>query len=129
MAVRTRTALKNWFKRGLKPLEAQFADWIDSFWHMGDDIPMESIDGLEDALNDLATSIGSGGVPANVVIDCGDYDASSDAWPTTGGTGTDGAVVRGNQFDISVAGTLDGTYVAEGTTIRYKGAGVWRIIY
>jgi hypothetical protein len=37
MAIRIRSILKNWFKTGDKPTEAQFADWIDSFYHKTED--------------------------------------------------------------------------------------------
>ncbi len=52
MATTSREQLKAWFRKGLKPLESQFAAWIDSYWHKEDSIPMSSIDGLNDALND-----------------------------------------------------------------------------
>lgn len=52
MATTSREQLKAWFRKGLKPLESQFAAWIDSYWHKSDSIPMSSIDGLNDALND-----------------------------------------------------------------------------
>jgi hypothetical protein len=45
--------LKNWFKRGLKPLQQQFYDWLDSYWHKDEAIPIQSIDGLEAALNSI----------------------------------------------------------------------------
>jgi len=48
--------LKNWFKAGLKPLETQFAAWLDSYWHKDESIPMSSVSGLEDALNNTATA-------------------------------------------------------------------------
>ena len=57
MAIVSRTQLKAWFRRGLKPLESQFAAWIDSFWHKDDAIPMSSVDGLNDALNQRTITI------------------------------------------------------------------------
>lgn len=57
MAIVSRTQLKAWFRRGLKPLEVQFHSWIDSYWHKNDSIPMSSIDGLDDALNQRTISI------------------------------------------------------------------------
>ena len=36
---------------------SQFAAWIDSFWHKDDAIPMSSVDGLTDALNQRTISI------------------------------------------------------------------------
>ncbi len=53
MAKVSRTQLYNWFKNGLKPIETHFANWIDSFWHKDDSIPMTSIDGLDEALQDI----------------------------------------------------------------------------
>lgn len=55
---------------------------------------------------------------AGVWIDCGPYDASTNLYPATGGTGTSGAIKRGNTFEITVAGTLGAEDVPVGTTIR-----------
>lgn len=38
--------------------------------------------------------------------DCGNFDASGGAYPSTGGTGVAGAIKKGNMWRISVAGTL-----------------------
>jgi hypothetical protein len=38
--ITSRSALKQWFSRGKKPTEAQFAALIDSFWHKEDEIPV-----------------------------------------------------------------------------------------
>lgn len=40
----SRTQLKQWFQRGLKPLQEQFAAWIDSYWHKDDAITTDDID-------------------------------------------------------------------------------------
>lgn len=48
--------LKSWFKRGLKPLEAQFHAWMDSYWHKDDKIPVASVNNLADVLNKKAES-------------------------------------------------------------------------
>jgi hypothetical protein len=45
-----RNILKQWFVRGAKPLAAQFAAWIDSFWHKDDMIPANKIEGLQEAI-------------------------------------------------------------------------------
>lgn len=39
-------------------------------------------------------------------VDCGTWDASGNAFPTNGGTGDTGTVLRGNTFEISNGGTL-----------------------
>ncbi|MBQ9440416.1 MAG: hypothetical protein IJU35_07520 [Paludibacteraceae bacterium] len=57
MAVVSRDQIKSWFRKGLKPLEAHFTSWIDSFWHKNDAIPMSSINGLNEALNQRTISI------------------------------------------------------------------------
>ncbi|MEY4902832.1 MAG: hypothetical protein RLZZ292_647 [Bacteroidota bacterium] len=56
MPIQVRATLKSWFKKGLKPLETQFADWIDSYWHKNDAIPISSIDNLNNTLNQYVTN-------------------------------------------------------------------------
>jgi hypothetical protein len=48
--------LKNWFKKGFKPLEAQFVDVFDSFFHKDGAIPISNITDLLETLNSLAPS-------------------------------------------------------------------------
>ena len=50
--------------------------------------------------------------------DRGNFDASSNTWPSTGGSGTAGAILKGDIWMISVAGTLGGVPVATRQTIR-----------
>jgi hypothetical protein len=35
----------------MKPLESQFANWIDSFFHKDDEIPIDNVSGLNDIVN------------------------------------------------------------------------------
>lgn len=49
-----KNTLKGWFKRGMKPLEAQFHSWMDSYWHKDEKIPSGSVHGLEATLNNKA---------------------------------------------------------------------------
>lgn len=48
----------------------------------------------------------------------GNYDASTNLFPTTGGYLSGGGIMRGDVFDITVDGTLGGTFVGAGSTIR-----------
>lgn len=51
--------------------------------------------------------------------DCGNFDASGGAYPSTGGTGVGGAIVQGNMWRITVAGVLPtGVSVSVGDWIR-----------
>lgn len=50
--------------------------------------------------------------------DRGNYDASPNTYPATGGSGTAGAVLKGDLWTISVAGTLGGTAVTVGDVVR-----------
>lgn len=50
--------------------------------------------------------------------DRGNYDASSNLFPSTGGSGSAGAVKKGDTWIISVAGTLGGHAVNLGDTVR-----------
>jgi hypothetical protein len=47
--------LKLWFKSGLKPLEAQYHAWLDSYWHKSENIPMTNITNLETTLQQFVT--------------------------------------------------------------------------
>lgn len=50
--------------------------------------------------------------------DRGLYDASSNVFPSSGGSGTAGAILKGDIWTVSVAGTLGGHVVAPGDTVR-----------
>lgn len=54
MNITDKNTLKSWFLRGMKPLESQFAAWIDAYWHKSEQIPTSSINGLELTLNNKA---------------------------------------------------------------------------
>lgn len=51
MAISNIAQLKAWFKRGMRPTAAQFADWMDSYWHREEKIDIASIDQLPEQLN------------------------------------------------------------------------------
>lgn len=51
MAIRTIQQLKAWFSRGRYPVESQFADWLDSFFHKSERIPVSSVENLPELLN------------------------------------------------------------------------------
>jgi len=50
----------------------------------------------------------------------GSYDASGNTYPTTGGSGTSGAILKGDLWVISVAGTLGGKAIQVGDFIIAK---------
>jgi hypothetical protein len=54
MTVVDRNTLKSWFARGAKPTVSQFAEWIDAFFHKGDNIPAFQVEGLQEALDNKA---------------------------------------------------------------------------
>ncbi|MFY7844238.1 hypothetical protein [Chryseobacterium gambrini] len=43
----TKEILKFYFETGKKPTEAQFSEFLDSYWHKKESIPKEKIEGLE----------------------------------------------------------------------------------
>ncbi len=51
MAIRSIAQLKAWFKRGAYPTAEQFADWLDSYFHKEEKVPIDSVDGLSGRLN------------------------------------------------------------------------------
>ncbi|MDO4230228.1 MAG: pyocin knob domain-containing protein [Capnocytophaga sp.] len=47
--------LKQWFSNLKKPNQHQFWAWLDSFWHKSEKIPMTQIEGLDNALQGVAS--------------------------------------------------------------------------
>ena len=43
--------LKQWFLRGKKPTAAQFSEWMDSYWHKDEKLPISSVEQLASALS------------------------------------------------------------------------------
>ncbi len=58
------------------------------------------------------------GLVVGLLDDRGSYDASSNLYPATGGSGTAGAILKGDIWYISVPGTLGGTAVVVGDSVR-----------
>lgn len=64
----------------------------------------------------------------------GAYDASGNTFPATGGSGTAGAILKGDYWIISVAGTMGGTFAPVGSSVYAlvdtpgQTAGNWAII-
>ena len=46
--------LQNWFVTGAKPTQEQFWAWQESYWHKGESIPVEMVQGLGDILGNKA---------------------------------------------------------------------------
>lgn len=51
MSKRTLTQLKAWFEKEDKPTQAQFWDWLDSFFHKDHNIPSKQVEGLQGLLD------------------------------------------------------------------------------
>lgn len=65
------------------------------------------------SVKDYADSIVVG-----LLDDRGSHDASSNLFPSSGGSGTAGAILKGDIWYISVAGTLGGSAAAVGSSVR-----------
>lgn len=66
----------------------------------------------------VATKQYADALVVGLLDDRGNYDASGNVWPSAGGSGAAGAIKKGDLWYISVAGTLGGTAVSVGNTIR-----------
>lgn len=51
MSIKSISQLKNWFRRGNYPTEQQFSDWLDSYVHKYDSLPIVQVEGLAGQLN------------------------------------------------------------------------------
>jgi hypothetical protein len=67
MAIVSLTTIKNWFKTGLKPTQAQFWDVWDSFRHKSESVPYESIEGLDAVLLAQDVKINAIALPDDVI--------------------------------------------------------------
>lgn len=97
MAKTNLNTIKNWFKTGLKPTQAQFWNTWDSFWHKDDTINISDIEGLQDALDQKATAVAVSKVNINGV------------WFDTTGNTDRLAIEVGNKFE-----GYDGDYLIMG---------------
>lgn len=74
------------------------------------------------------------GLIVGLLNDRGSYNASSNLFPTTGGSGTSGAIMKGDIWFVSVAGTLGGKAVSVGDSFRAltntpgQTAGNWSVL-
>ena len=58
------------------------------------------------------------GLVVGLIDDRGNYNASGNTFPATGGSGTAGAILKGDIWFISVIGTLGGVAVGVGQSVR-----------
>jgi FlaG/FlaF family flagellin (archaellin) len=68
--------------------------------------------------SEIATQAYADGLVAGLLDDRGSYNASSNLFPSTGGSGTAGAIKKGDIWYISVAGSLGGIPVTIGDSVR-----------
>ena len=66
----------------------------------------------------LATKGYADSLVVGLLDDRGNYDASSNTFPASGGSGSAGAILKGDLWTVSVAGTLGGTAVTPGDIVR-----------
>jgi hypothetical protein len=55
MTIETLGTIKNWFKTGSKPTQAQFWSTWDSFWHKEEKIPINAIENIETILSEKSS--------------------------------------------------------------------------
>lgn len=49
----SKTQLRQWFVTAAKPLQGQYWDWQDSYWHKDELIPIDRIEELQEILNTI----------------------------------------------------------------------------
>ena len=132
MAIISIAQLKAWFKRGSYPTEAQFADWIDSFFHKEEDrIPISSVDELPERLNSKYDTTDAKVIErkANKVI--ADFDAHKKEYAEEVATihknleeleaedeRLDGRITSGDEATLQSANTYTDTAITEERVVR-----------
>lgn len=69
-------------------------------------------------LSAYATKAYADALIVGLLDDRGNFNASGNVFPSSGGSGTVGAVLKGDLWTVSVAGTLGGTAVTAGDVVR-----------
>lgn len=69
-------------------------------------------------LSSYATKSYADALVVGLIDDRGSFDASGNAYPSSGGSGSAGAILKGDLWFISVAGTLGGVAVEIGDSVR-----------
>lgn len=92
-------------------------------------VGLSNVDNTSDANKPVSTATQSAlnlkadityvdGLVVGLLDDRGSYDASVNTFPAAGGSGTAGAILKGDIWYISVAGTLGGSAVTVGDSVR-----------
>ncbi len=128
MAIRSIAQLKAWFQRGKYPTEAQFADWIDSFFHKEEDkVPISSVEGLSEQLNSKYDAAQAQELQKQVEIAASRAEANQkdiDALYTNieeleaEDERLDGRITSGDQATLQSANTYTDTAIAEERVVR-----------
>lgn len=89
------------------------------------EVPLTFSTGLTRSVNTItvdtsviATKAYADSLVVGLLDDRGNYDASGNVFPSSGGSGSAGAILKGDLWTISVAGTLGGTAVTAGDLVR-----------
>lgn len=122
MAIVSVSTLKNWFRTALKPTQQQFWDWLDSYWHKLEPIPMSAVSGLDDALTGFASqedvealkaitietsaATASAAIPAGVVVHAVRVKSTAAQTINIGTTTGGSQVIGGEEFGANVGRVL-----------------------
>jgi hypothetical protein len=73
MPITAIATLKNWFRTAAKPFEYQYWAWMDSYWHKSELIPVATVEGLTELINNYAGTVPIrgdyvGGDPLEIVM-------------------------------------------------------------
>jgi hypothetical protein len=80
--------------------------------------PVSTAQAAADAATLASAQSYADGLIVGLWNDRGNYDASTNVFPSTGGSGTAGAIAKGDIWTVSVAGTVGGVLVNPRETIR-----------
>jgi hypothetical protein len=80
--------------------------------------PVSTAQAAADAATLASAKSYADGLVVGLWDDRGNYDASGNVFPSSGGSGSSGTVLKGDIWTISVSGTLGGTAVVPQQTVR-----------
>lgn len=103
MAKQSIAQLKQWFQTGDYPTQQQFYDWMESYRHLDDEVPMASVTGLVQILQTLTNNQGGGAGTPPVIV------SGTNTWAVPAGTLIEKLVVIDTAALTLSAGTTAGS--------------------
>ncbi len=124
MSITPKNTIKGWFLTAMKPLQAQYHAWMDSYWHKDEIIPADKVDivipdfpdpGVIETLIELVQP---------VIVEA---EGPITVTMPEGKLLQDIVVLSNTEQAVTISQTIEGAEIAEGQTIPASGWASWHV--